>query len=178
MHPAHKTKDSSTLSISSPGIRDCHEVAEYFRQCRISCHVKANETVLSSDDTDAYRIEHGCQIKFGSHATTLLTPTFWHALQHRFALTCAHLEVEGNTRGVCTTTSGVRSARTARVGAAWSARARSTLRLLRTRSGSRSLRREQFEFSAIGCKWTRRTCYRTVSTWWVGLLDRSGKFIV
>ena len=99
MHPAHKTKDSSTLSISSPGIRDCHEVAEYFRQCRISCHVKANETVLSSDDTDAYRIEHGCQIKFGSHALTLLTPTFWHALQHRFALTCAHLEVEGKYKG-------------------------------------------------------------------------------
>ena len=99
MDTAHKTKDSSTLSISSPGISSCQEVAEYFRLCHIQCHVTSNDTVLRSDDTNAYRIEKGCQIKFGSHTTTLLTPSFWLALQNRFALTCAHLEVEGKYKG-------------------------------------------------------------------------------
>ena len=95
----HKTKDSSTLSISSSGISDCRDVAEYMRMCRIPCHVTTNDTVLPSEGSGVYDIERGCQIKFGSHAATLLTPTFWTSLKSRFALSCAHLEVEGKFKG-------------------------------------------------------------------------------
>jgi hypothetical protein len=97
--------DASTLSISSPHITDCREVADYLRQCQIVCHVTPNDTVVRTDaTTGACAIEHGCQIKCGgggggSHSSQLLSPYFWARLQTRFGLDCAHLEVEGKYRG-------------------------------------------------------------------------------
>lgn len=105
-HPSlpdfHPIADNSTLSISSPHISDCREVAEYLCQCNIPCHVTSNDTVVSTTNSscnETYRIERGCQIKFGSHPPSLINPIFWTQLKRRFGLHCAHLHIEGKHKG-------------------------------------------------------------------------------
>ena len=96
----HNLTENSTLSISSPHIKDCSEVADYFKQCKISCHVSPNWSVVCNDvKQDQYDVETGCQIKFGNHSPYLINTLFFNKLKHRFGLTCAHLEVEGKFKG-------------------------------------------------------------------------------
>lgn len=92
-------RDNSTLSISSPLINSCQDVAEYLKQCQIACHVTSNYTVVPGPIADEYITETGCQIKFGSHHPCLINPLFWKKLQNKFKLNCAHLEVEGKFKG-------------------------------------------------------------------------------
>ena len=92
--------DNSTLSVSSKKITHCQEVAEYFRQCKIQCHVTTNHTVVCTDTkNDTYDMEIGCQIKFGKHSPSLIDALFWLQLKDRFDLNCAHLDVEGKFKG-------------------------------------------------------------------------------
>lgn len=92
--------DNSTLSISSPTIKNCNEVAQYFLQAKIPCHVISNVSVVNTNtQKDSYAIEPGCQIKFGSHHPYLINSLFWSKLQKRFGLTCAHLHIEGKYKG-------------------------------------------------------------------------------
>lgn len=100
----HTVRDNSTLSISSPHINNCQEVAEYMRKCQLPCHVIPNYTVVPGKATaqsahPEYTIETGCQIKFGSHHPLLINPLFWSKLKSTFQLQCAHLEVEGKFKG-------------------------------------------------------------------------------
>ena len=100
-----KVRDNSTLSISSPHINDCQEVAEYMKKCKIPCHVISNYTVVADNTYTTpsteqnYIIETGCQIKFGSHNPYLFNSLFWEKLKNAFHLKCAHLEVEGKFKG-------------------------------------------------------------------------------
>lgn len=92
--------ENSTLSISSPSINNCEEIANYLLQSKIPCHVISNTSVVSTNEsTDTYAIEKGCQIKFGSHHPYLINPLFWSKLQKRFGLVCAHLHIEGKFKG-------------------------------------------------------------------------------
>ena len=92
--------ETSTLSISSPSIPDCSEVAEYFKQCKIRCHVVPNWTVECTDKTtDTYAIESGCQIKIGNHSPYLINALFFDKLKERFDLQCAYLKVDGKYQG-------------------------------------------------------------------------------
>lgn len=99
----HPIRDSSTLSISSPHINSCQDVAEYLKQCNIACHVTPNYTVVHAptdySGTDKYITETGCQIKLGTHHPYLINPLFWTRLRNRFKLDCAYLEVEGKYKG-------------------------------------------------------------------------------
>lgn len=95
----HPIRDSSTLSISSPHINSCMDVAEYLKQCNIACHVTPNYTVVPGPVANEYITETGCQIKFGSHHPCLINSLFWSKMQSQFKLKCAHLEVEGKFRG-------------------------------------------------------------------------------
>ena len=109
MFNSHRAKDNSTLSISSPHISDCREVAEYMRKSGILCHVSPNYTVAHttitndsespSENNNRYAIETGCQIKFGAHSPHFLNLFLWLRLKNRFQLDCAHLEVEGKYKG-------------------------------------------------------------------------------
>ena len=88
MFNSHRAKDNSTLSISSPHISDCREVAEYMRKSGILCHVSPNYTVAHATITDdsespptnnnRYAIETGCQIKFGEHSPHFQSHTHPH----------------------------------------------------------------------------------------------------
>ena len=111
MLPIRPTRDNSTLSISSPHINHCQDVAEYMRKCKIPCHVVSNYTVVAPStqpkqpkqpkqpEQKEYIIEKGCQIKFGAHHPYLINPLFWSKLKNTFQLQCAHLEVEGKFKG-------------------------------------------------------------------------------
>lgn len=110
MLPTRVRPDNSTLSISSPHIRHCLDVAEYLRKCEIPCHVTSNYTVVQNNrhskdsasnaaTKEPYSIETGCQIKFGSHHPHLINSLFWSNLRQHFQLECAHLEVEGKFKG-------------------------------------------------------------------------------
>jgi hypothetical protein len=90
-------KNSSTLSISSHGIKDCNEVAKYMRKCEIPCFVSNNKTITRLNGK--YIMENGCQIKMGSHDPSLIDTNFWIRIKNKFSLSCAHLEVEGKFKG-------------------------------------------------------------------------------
>ena len=89
--------DNSNLYISSTNIKNCYQVAEYMRQCKIKCNVVSNESVVYQDNK--YLLEKGCQIKLVNHPPSLINPLFWNNLKSKFKLECAYLEVEGKYKG-------------------------------------------------------------------------------
>ena len=90
-------KNNSTLSISSNQINDCKDVAIYMKYLGISCFVNSNYTIIM--ENGKYKLENGCQIKFGSHAPDMIDTNFWIKLKNKFGLNCAHLHVEGKFKG-------------------------------------------------------------------------------
>ena len=68
-------KNSSTLSISSHGIKNCNEVADYMIKCGIPCFVSSNTSVINTNGV--FIKENGCQIKMGSHDPSLIGTNFW-----------------------------------------------------------------------------------------------------
>ena len=100
MNHVNHIHDNSILSISSPSIQSCNDVAEYLKKAKLLCHVTSNVSVVCVDaKKEQYEIENGCQIKFGSHHTYLVNPLFWSKLKQQFGLECAHLHIEGKFKG-------------------------------------------------------------------------------
>jgi len=93
----YMNKNNSTLSISSHGIKDCNDVADYMMKCGIPCFVSSNTTVINKNGM--FIKENGCQIKMGSHDPSLIDTNFWLKIKNTFSLSCAHLEVEGKFKG-------------------------------------------------------------------------------
>lgn len=104
--------DQSTLSVSSPSITSCREIAEYMRERQIACDITSNYTVMCPTH-DAQRtaqppsapqpahgaIETGCRIRFHNHHPARINPVFWSHLRERFGLSCGHLVVAGKFSG-------------------------------------------------------------------------------
>ena len=96
--------ENSTLSISSPSISNCREVAEYFLGRQIPCDVTENVTVAPQPPSKHHsenecQLEIGCRVRFHEHNPSLFHPIFWSQLKEHFGLTCAHLDINGKFKG-------------------------------------------------------------------------------
>ena len=89
--------NSSELSISSPEIIDCVDVANMFAKMGIMCSVTENISVTPKKGKMI--IEKGCRIKMGSHKPEVINNDFWDIIKKKFNLNCAHLHVEGKFKG-------------------------------------------------------------------------------
>jgi hypothetical protein len=87
---------TSTLSISSPHISNCGQVATYLQHCGIPCDITENKTIMKNNGV--YHIETGCRIVF-SNKNTRVDEKLWSNLKHKFKLDCAHIKVDGVFRG-------------------------------------------------------------------------------
>ena len=72
------------LSISSPKIESCTEVAKYLHALDINCHVVYNNTVIDGD------IETGCNIVIPG-VEKKEVKKLWPCLKKRYDLRCAHV---------------------------------------------------------------------------------------
>ena len=86
------------ISISGHGLYGgCERAATALHNMRVACRITPSISVVC-DDAGACRVEHGCVVRLngvGAHRY----PEIWRTLQGEFALTCAHIHVEGGFRG-------------------------------------------------------------------------------
>ena len=90
-------RNTSILSISSDKIKNCDNVAEFFKKNKIPCSITENISIIPYKNE--FKEEKGCRIIFNSHKPEMIDNNFWNNIKNKFNLACAHLHVEGKYKG-------------------------------------------------------------------------------
>ena len=85
------------LNISSKKIKNCKEVIDILRKCKISGKVSSNKTLICND-SECWE-EKGCDITITKPCSKEDIKTIWKPLQKKFGLNCAHLNIHGHYIG-------------------------------------------------------------------------------
>lgn len=87
----------SVLSISSPHISHCEDVARSLCQWGIMSSVSPNYSIIETDQK--YHVETGCTITLPDMDPTHIETQVWNPLRQKYHLECAHLNVHHQFRG-------------------------------------------------------------------------------